>query len=121
MQYKLREIAEELQIPESTLRDWLSRGAPHIRDARNHIWIDGRQFALWVKDERIKKTKCQSLRSLKEGEAYCLRCNQIVTVVSPVVRRVKGQMVHMKGTCPICGCTVNRGGRHDRTSELQES
>ena len=48
MLYTPREIAEDLDVPETTLRDWLNHGAPHSRDESNHIWIDGRDFAAWV-------------------------------------------------------------------------
>ena len=41
MLYTPREIAEDLDVPETTLRDWLNHGAPHSRDESNHIWIDG--------------------------------------------------------------------------------
>ena len=48
MKYKVSELAEELRIPDRTLRDWLKRGAPHERDSRNHIYIVGPDFAAWV-------------------------------------------------------------------------
>ena len=40
MLYTPREIAEDLDVPETTLRDWLNHGAPHNRDESNHIWIE---------------------------------------------------------------------------------
>lgn len=43
MQYTLREISEELDIPESTLRGWFERGAPHTRDLHNHSNSSGRR------------------------------------------------------------------------------
>ena len=55
MHYTPREIAEELGIPESTLRDWILRGAPHFRDDHNHLWINGQKFAAWVEDLRNAK------------------------------------------------------------------
>jgi hypothetical protein len=45
MFYTVREFAEEIAIPEHTLRDWLSHGAPHTRDSLSHIWIDRQAFA----------------------------------------------------------------------------
>jgi hypothetical protein len=39
MLYTLRELGEELGIPDSTLRDWLVAGAPHQRDSRDHLWV----------------------------------------------------------------------------------
>ena len=118
MQYTAHEIAEELNIPENTLRDWLLRGAPHSRDASNHLWVNGQQFAAWVEEQR--KLKHHSPRKLKEGEGYCLRCNQIVFMLDPINRHIKGKLYHTKGKCPTCGCTINRGGRHGRTAELPQ-
>jgi len=118
MQYTAHEIAEELSIPESTLRDWFLRGAPHTRDERSHIWVNGQQFAAWVEDQR--KSKHRSPHKLKEGEGYCLRCNQVVLMLDPTIHHIKGKLYHTKGKCPTCGCTINRGGRHGRTTELPQ-
>ena len=120
MHYTPREIAEELGIPESTLRDWILRGAPHFRDDHNHLWINGQKFAAWVEDLRNAKNH-RARRRLKEDEGYCMRCNQIVKMVDPVVRHIKGQLYHLKGQCPNCGCAINRGGRYGRTAELPQS
>jgi hypothetical protein len=119
MQYKAREIAEELNIPESTLRDWLSRGAPHFRDPYNHIWIQGKEFSTWIEEQRQARMR-RSSRKLKDQEGYCLRCNRIVLMINPLVHPIKGKMVLTKGQCPTCGCTINRGGRHDQPTELPQ-
>ena len=119
MQYTAHEISEEMSIPESTLRDWFMRGAPHTRDNYNHIWVNGPRFAAWVEEQR--KLKHRSPRKLKEGEGYCMHCNQIVEMLDPIVRHIKGKLYHTKGQCPTCGCTINRGGRYGRTAELPQS
>lgn len=118
MQYTAHEIAEELKIPESTLRDWFLRGAPHFRDDHNHIWVNGQRFSAWVEEQR--KSNHRSPRKLKEGEGYCMRCNRIVEMLDPIIRHIKGKLYHTKGQCPACGCTINRGGRHGRTAELPQ-
>lgn len=120
MLYTAREMAEELALPEGTLRDWFLRGAPHTRDARNHLWVHGRHFADWIEEQR-KSRRRRADRKLQEGEGYCLRCNQIVFMIDPVVRHIKGKLYHTKGRCPDCGCTINRGGRYGRTAELPQS
>jgi len=109
MLYKVSEIAEELDIPDRTLRDWLNRGAPHQRDNRNHIWINGEKFSRWVQSQRKKKRG----RRLNDNEAYCFRCNKAVQLISPEIRHIKGKLILIKGTCAHCGCTINRGGRRD--------
>jgi hypothetical protein len=45
MQYKAKELVEELGVPNSTLRDCLNKGATHHRDRRGHLWVDGRYTA----------------------------------------------------------------------------
>jgi hypothetical protein len=114
MMYTLREISEELGVPDSTLRGWLEAGAPHQRDHREHLWIQGNLFAAWVKAQQ----KPRLHRKLESGEGYCLHCNQIVQLVSPEVRPIKGKLVHYRGKCPQCGHIINRGDRYDRTAEL---
>ena len=106
MLYKVRELAEELGIPDRTLRDWLTYGAPHQRDNRNHIWINGEEFEMWVNAQRKRKSK----RKLKDDEAYCLRCKKVVKLTNPQTVPSKGRLFHIKGICPNCECIINRGG-----------
>ena len=111
MLYKVSEIADELKVPEHTLRDWLSAGAPHHRDERNNLWVNGRLFADWVQSKRKKKKTTR----LPDHQAYCLRCKQVVELAHAEIIPIKGKLIHIKGACPRCGCTINRGGRHERT------
>ncbi len=85
MLYTPREICEELDIAESTLRDWLQIDVPHQRDNRNRIWINGEEFARWVNNQRKHKT----MNKLQEDEAYCLRCNQVSKLLSPQIQPIK--------------------------------
>ncbi|MEN4012564.1 MAG: helix-turn-helix domain-containing protein [Bellilinea sp.] len=114
MLYTPREICEELDIAESTLRDWLQIDVPHQRDNRNRIWINGEEFARWVNNQRKPKVT----NKLNEDEAYCLRCNQISKLLSPQIQPIKGNLVLIKGTCANCGAVINRGAHRDRTPEL---
>jgi hypothetical protein len=104
--YKVSELADELQLPERTLRDWLDMGAPHQRDQSNHIWVNGTRFKQWVNDQRKPKRK----NKLLDHEAYCLRCKAIVELRSPQRQNLSGRLFNMYGTCPTCGCSINRGG-----------
>lgn len=110
MLYKVSEIADELKVPERTLRDWLSAGAPHHRDERNNLWVNGRLFADWVQSKRKQKKTTR----LSDNQAYCLRCKQVVELAHAEIIPIKGKLIHIKGACPQCGCTINRGGRHER-------
>ena len=112
MLYTPREICEELDIAESTLRDWLQIDVPHQRDNRNRIWINVEEFARWVNNQRKLTNK------LNEDEAYCLRCNQVSKLLSPQIQPIKGNLVLIKGTCANCGAVINRGAHRDRTPEL---
>ncbi len=114
MLYTPREICEELDIAESTLRDWLQIDVHHQRDNRNRIWINGEEFARWVNNQRKPKVT----NKLNEDEAYCLRCNQVSKLLSPQIQPIKGNLVLIKGSCANCGAVINRGAHRDRTPEL---
>jgi len=114
MLYTPREICDELDMAESTLRDWLQIDVPHQRDNRNRIWINGEEFARWVNNQRKPKVT----NKLNEDEAYCLRCNQVSKLLSPQIQPIKGNLVLIKGTCANCGAVINRGAHRDRTPEL---
>lgn len=107
MLYTVSEIAAALGVPERTLRDWLEAGAPHDRDQHARIWIHGRKFAGWIAEMRgpVKG------RKLKDDEAYCMRCAQAVKMTNVSTKAMQGKLILIRGTCPNCGCTINRGGR----------
>jgi hypothetical protein len=107
MLYTTRELAEELSMPERTLRDWLIRGAPHTRDRLGRIWVNGQDFAVWVAAQRRRKNNSR----LMEGEMYCLSCKQVVRPLHPELRRVVGKLVLLSGQCPRCGGKVHQGAR----------
>jgi hypothetical protein len=110
MLYTVSEVSALLEIPDRTLRDWLALyGAPYTRDEKDHIWINGILFASWV-DEMRKKKPITRVK-LATNEAYCLRCNQAVKLIKPVMKPIKGKLMLIQGRCPDCGTTINRGGR----------
>ncbi|MFZ2098658.1 MAG: hypothetical protein WAV05_18655 [Anaerolineales bacterium] len=109
MLYKVGELANELGIPDRTLRDWLNTGVPHQRDRRGHLWVNGLEFAQWVEKQRIKKAP----EKLADDEAYCLHCRQPVMLIDPEIVPIKGKLINIKGYCPKCGNVINRGGRRD--------
>ena len=109
MLYTVRELAEELSIPDRTLRDWLVQGAPHTRDRLGHIWVNGQEFANWVAQQR-KKVPSYKLNS---GEGYCMSCNQVVKMLKPISRPSIGRLVYTQGVCPHCDGKVSRGTRRD--------
>lgn len=109
MLYKPGELAEELGINRRTLYDWLDKnGAPHTRDKREHIWINGQEFAAWVEAHQKKP-----LQKLAKDEAYCMHCRKIVQLQKPKIIPIKGKLVNISGQCSVCQGTVVRGGRKD--------
>jgi hypothetical protein len=113
MKYKPVELAEELGIPKRTLVDWLKRGIPHLHDEQNHIWINGDEFLAWVRQNQSHKAVH---RKLKENEGYCFRCKKVVIMESQEVTIVKGNLIHIGGSCPECKGRVSRGGRRNGQS-----
>ena len=107
MLYKIQELSQELKIPDRTLRDWISKGAPHLRDERGHLWVNGQDFAHWISSQRKSKLK----NRLAATQARCFHCAQIVEIADPTITKIKGQLVHIRGRCPNCGGQVYRGGR----------
>lgn len=104
------EISQLMDVPDRTLRDWLAfHGAPHTRDKKQHIWINGTRFAEWVNNVRNEKNKAKVV--MAENEAYCLSCNRPVKIANPVKRPLKGRLILIKGRCPRCGSIINRGDR----------
>jgi hypothetical protein len=109
MLYTVRELADELSMPERTLRDWLHHGAPHTRDRWGHIWVDGQAFTAWVFSQRKKDPRVR----LQPGEGYCMNCNRIVMMLHPTRRQSSGKLVYIQGVCPHCNGKVSRGARRD--------
>lgn len=111
MLYKPGEICGELEIADSTLRDWFQTEAPHQRDERGRIWVNGQAFARWVQQHGKPKT---AHKLLNEGEAFCFHCKRVSRLLDPRVEAVRGKLVVFKGTCEFCGGSINRGARRDR-------
>ena len=109
MLYTLGELASVLGMPYNTLRGWLLSGAPHERDDNGRLWINGEIFAAWVRDQKLEKKR----QKLAKGEGYCMHCNQARIIDSPQIHSVKGKVKYIRGNCPVCKSTINRGFRDD--------
>src|SRR5438067_685924 len=79
MLYKPTELEQELGVPVRTLQDWLEHGVPHHRDAAGHLWVNGRDLAAWVEEQRFRR----HLPAPAVGQAYCLRCRKMVALNNP--------------------------------------
>jgi hypothetical protein len=89
------DITEELDVPDITLRDWLMLGAPFKKDGRNHIWINGEEFAKGVMYEK----KPVSARKLGDDETYCLHSRAIVPLIEPETSEIKKTNPHQRKKC----------------------
>ena len=107
MWYSLRELAQELGISVRSIRVWLDQGLSCRRDERGHLWIDGRQFAAWVKAVNTRKSR----QSMQPNESYCLCCRRPVALLNPT-STYRGKQRLLRGTCSECGHIVCRAERH---------
>lgn len=113
MWYTPAELEQELGVSARTIREWQRRGLPNRRDERGHLWIDGQQFAAWVKEV----SRPRPGRRLNPDEAYCLTCRAAVKLINPT-RQQHGHQVTLKGRCPQCGKAIYRGGRYGESTKL---
>src|SRR3972149_4839934 len=86
MLYTPSELEQELHIPARTVREWLDKGLPHQRDARDHIWINGRQLAAWVETTR----QSRPTQRLNADEAFCVNRHRPGTLLNPT-RLLRGK------------------------------
>ena len=111
MMYTTRELAEELKVSFQDIKRLVDGGAPHERDSRQHLWIDGTAFAQWVEETRFSQ---KNRNRLAHDEALCFRCRKPVKLSKPHATINKKQKL-LTGICPECGATINRGARHGQS------
>ena len=103
MQYRPRELAEELGVhPDTVRRGWLRAGAPHMRDEDGAVWLVGTEVAAW-----LEAIAARPKVVLGPGEAYCLHCQAGVAMVDGE-REATGAAVLVRGRCGRCGGLVAR-------------
>lgn len=117
MKYRPSEIAKELSVSSRTIkRAWLPAGAPFERDRKGNIWINGAALVAWVRTCLASKHN-KPRRIMADNQAYCLKCNQVVTIQNPQSRggtSFRGQnMIMLYGKCPTCGKTIYRLSKKD--------
>ena len=106
MWYSRRELAQELGASVSVIQWWIEQGLPCRRDERGHVWIDGRQFAAWVKTIILQRSR----QPLQAHEALCLNCRRPVVLLNPT-STCRGKQRLLRGACAVCGHIVYRAVR----------
>lgn len=110
MRYKPSELAEEIGISTDTIyRSYLPAGAPCEIDQKGHTWIIGDVFAGWVVDHLKTNRRKKPKMKMESGQAYCVGCNKVVTLLKPKVEKPNARGVaNFTGKCPTCSRKVNR-------------
>lgn len=100
MEYSPRELAEELGCDIRTIRRAIEAGCPHRATDGGRVYVVGTDFQDWYAVQGTKQT-------LGDGEAFCVRCRQVITMLNPAFVRTK-RAGRLEGTCPLCDGVVNR-------------
>ena len=98
MEYRPTEIARAIGCHRSTIYDsYIPNGLPHRVDSHGHYWIIGTDFAAWARTLMVNPTV-----KLREGEAFCLRCQAAVPIQEPITRIASKCSLLVRGKCPGC-------------------
>lgn len=101
MLYMPSELAEEIGFSVRQIyRVYIPAGCPHQRDDFNHLWINGKEFRMWIQEVYKKQ-------ELGLNEAFCLTCKQAVKMIHPE-RIQEGRLIYYLCLCPNCGRKLAR-------------
>lgn len=113
MMYKPSEIADELEVTFETVRKvYIPAGAPVVKDATGHLWINGVAFREWAKTRTRKalkigsQNKDEKRKKLPENKAYCVSCRDIVDFSQISCTPMHRGANMLIGICPVCGKKV---------------
>ncbi|RJP48343.1 MAG: hypothetical protein C4586_09355 [Anaerolineaceae bacterium] len=112
MLYTPKELAHEIEINIDQVYDvYVPFGCPHERDPKNHILINGKNFAEWYGMVYAKI-------HLVDDETFCKSCKKGVKIYQPK-EMTKDGLVYWLSMCPICGRNLtkiisNKGRENDK-------
>ena len=112
MMYSPKELSDEIGIQiDQVYTVYVPLGCPQKRDVRNHLLINGKEFANWYSEVYAK------IR-LKPNETFCKTCKKGVPIFRPKEKKKRG-LVYVLSTCPNCGRGLtkilsDKRGEHDK-------
>lgn len=94
--YTPRELAQEVGFHlDQVYAVYIPLGCPNQRDGKNHILINGKDFAAWY-------GKVYAKLQLKQDETFCKTCKKGVKIINPETKDKNG-LVYLVSACPVCG------------------
>lgn len=115
--YTAAEVSDLLGVTVGTVRSWMKQGLPCLTDSRPFL-MPGDELKAWLKDRQTRRRQ-----SCQPDEIFCFGCRAprrpqpgTVTIVP---RNEKTTII--KGRCPVCGSTMNRGGSVARLDESRRA
>ena len=108
--YSVRQITEKLGLDPRYIRRALiaKHGAPHFRDSKGHILINGKELYEWaqkyVKEQENHKNKRPPM---EKNEFYCVTCRKRV-IGQDIFTASDSKNDFLKGICPLCGNRINK-------------
>ena len=109
MNYKVTEIAEELDISTSTIYEtYIPAGMPCTQDEKKHYWVNGQAFCEWAQQFVTTRQRKPKLM-MAPNQAFCTKCKTIIVVSGGRVSQANyNGIVRLNGRCPICNSKVSR-------------
>lgn len=101
--YTVDEAARALGVCKESVRRWMNKGLPAMRDAKPYL-IRGADLIAYLKERRMPKVRCGI------GEAYCVGCRNASRPIpgSGIVARNEKGRPFLKGRCVTCGARMRR-------------
>lgn len=108
--YTVSQIAEKLDLNPRYIRRALiaKHGAPHVRDSKGHIFINGEKLYRWAqKYLQEQENRKHESPPMKKDEFYCVTCRKRV-IGEEIFTASDTKNLFLKGICPICGTRINK-------------
>ncbi|TAN09208.1 MAG: DNA-binding protein [Rhizobiaceae bacterium] len=109
--YTVDEAARAIGATRGTVRRWLDKGLPAIRD-RKPFLILGEDLATYMADRAGPKRSCPP------GTCYCVKCHEACRPAGNIAEFVpiNAHSGNLRALCPDCGSLMHR---HTSASQLE--